>query len=758
MNKEYEIYYEAFDIKDAEERKRFIIEKCVDDKTLFNNIMRLFPNEEEADDDTYGKYKIEKQLGKGGMGIVYLASYTEDFESEIFTKQVALKTINPELKLEPKNIKVFLKEIKTLAELEHPNIARFLDIGTSEKGKPFFVMEYIDGVSLIEHCNKNKFSIRERIEFFRQILDAISCSHKKGFIHCDIKPNNILVDSKGTPKVIDFGIASKYGSFIVGKNQTTFFQNAFTPNYASPEQIKGEKNLSETTDIYSLGVVLYELLTGQLPLKIDESDSYPNLISTLEKHTPPTLKRSITKVMDETERERLLLERDCQTISELKNNLSNNLDEIVQKALSQKTNKRFATVSEFDAEIDGYLSEESFFKQIKSAFTILYKKSVRQIRRFSLKWVLGSILGLMILFTAFSQSTTLSTISYYLRLQLSAKDSQINLSSSKKKGLNNSINLTKEKVIAEFNKYLVEFENKPDAFKNNIWTFSNFMVALSGAGHPLEADRLDKILNNNQTDEGCWIEERSGCKMIISGWVMLAKKDLGKPITDKQLEFILKNQSPEGWFPAYPFPDDSSNAATYPTSILVWGLSEQLRYNLIAENNKEKVRNAIFKGVGWLLKIRKQQTQDYQWTACPNDKELAQIPSSGLDGTIVYMLHVIDESGLQIPGLGENLKAIDSMWLNHLSQTPSNPLEHKVDGRCTTVTADGDLMDRTIRFSIPWSIIATTEAFPNGTQWQKAIAFRWLETIPISQEYKGFNFGASEHLIGLSHLQKNSSK
>jgi serine/threonine protein kinase len=758
MNKEYEIYYEAFDIKDSEERENFILEQCGGDKTLFDNIMRLFPDDENFDDDAYGKYKIKHKIGKGGMGIVYLASFSEYFGTETFTRQVALKTINPELKLDSKSIKVFLNEIKTLAELEHPNIARFLDIGTSEKGKPFFVMEYVDGLSVTEHCNKNKLSVRERLEFFREILDAINYSHSKGFIHCDIKPNNIIVDSKGTPKVIDFGIASKYGSFMSGKNQTTFFQNAFTPNYASPEQIKGEKNLSETTDVYSLGVVLYELLTGQLPIKLNESDSYPNMISTLEKNVPPTLKKSVTKVMEETEKERLLLERDCQTIAELKNDLSDNLNEIVQKALSRKPHKRYVKIRDFDTEIAEYLSEDSFFKQIKSAFVILYKKSVRQIRRFSLKWAIGAVLGLIILLGVLSQSSTFSTIPYYLRLKLSQNDKQINLSSSQKKALEASTSSTKEKVLGEFNKYIVEFENKEDAFKNNIWTFSNFVVALSSVDYPLEADRLDVILNKNQTDEGCWIEERTGCKMIISGWVMLAKKDLGKPLTAKQLEFVLKNQSAEGWFPAYPFPDDSRNAATYPTSIIIWGLSEQLRHNLIGVNDREKVQTAITKGVNWLLEIRKRQTQDYLWNACPNDNEIVQLPSSGLDGTIVYLLHNIAGSGLQLPNLSEELKEIDSTWLNHLSQMGTVSLEDKVDGRCNTSTSDGDIMDRTIRFSVPWSIAATTEAYSNGTPWQKATAAKWLENLPISQEYKGFNFGASEHLIGLSYLRNSDSK
>lgn len=757
MNKEYEIYYEAFDIKDAEERKNFILDKCANDKILFDNIMRLFPDDENVDDDTYGKYKIESKIGKGGMGIVYLAGYSEDFGTETFTKQIALKTINPELKLDSKSIKVFLNEIKTLAELEHPNIARFLDIGTSEKGKPFFVMEYVDGLSVTEHCNKNKLSVKERLEFFREILDAISYSHRKGFIHCDIKPNNIIVNSKGTPKVIDFGIASKYGSFMSGKNQTTFFQNAFTPNYASPEQIKGEKNLSETTDIYSLGVVLYELLTGQLPIELSESDSYPNMISTLEKNVPPTLKKCVTKVMSETEREKILLERDCRTTAELKNNLDNNLDEIVQKALSQKPNKRYGNIREFDAEIEDYLSEESFFKQIKNAFTILYKKSVRNFRRLPLKWTISGVFGLAVLFILMLQNPTLSTIPYYLQIRFSGSK-KINLIGSQKKALENSISSSKQRVLGDFNTYLNEFENKEDAFKKNIWAFSDFIVALSGVGYPLEAERLDAVLNENQTDEGCWIEERTGCKMIVSGWVMLAKKDLGKPITDKQLEFVLKNQSSEGWFPAYPYLEDSRNATTHPTSIIVLGLTEQLRHNLVSANNKEKVQTAITKGVSWLLKTRKRQTQNFQWTACPNDMEFVHLPSYGLDGMIIYVLHIVAKSGLEISGLAEELREIDALWLNNLSDMAALPLEDKVDGRCNTYTADGDILDRTIRFTIPWSIIATVEAFPNGTPWQKASAARWLENFPFENEYKGFKFGEAEHLIGLSYLQANDSK
>jgi hypothetical protein len=240
--------------------------------------------------------------------------------------------------------------------------------------------------------------------------------------------------------------------------------------------------------------------------------------------------------------------------------------------------------------------------------------------------------------------------------------------------------------------------------------------------------------------------------------MMLAKKDLGKPLSDAQLEFILKNQSPEGWFPAYPYPADSQNALTYPTAIILWGLTEQLRHNLISPKYREKVQNAVNKGVGWILETRKIKTGNFLWNDCPNQPEITQTPSAGLDGTVILMLHKAAEANLEIPNLPAELKEIDSEWLDNLSLMPDVPLEYKVDGRCTNETVDGGIMDRTIRFSIPWSIIATVKAFPNGTDWQKAVAAKWLESIPIEKEYKGFKFGESEHLIGLLYLRENDLK
>lgn len=758
MNKEYEIYYEAFDIEDAEKRRKFILEKCGGDQKFFENIMKLFPDE-PADEDVYGKYRIEKEIGRGGMGIVYLASYTEKFESASFTKKIALKTISPEQKLDSKSIKKLLLEIKTLAELEHPNIARFLDIGTSEKGKPFLVMEYIDGLSLIEYCDKNKLSIKERLAFFRKILGAIEYSHRKGFIHCDIKPNNIIVDSDGAPRVIDFGIASKYGSFISDESfQHTFFQNAFTVNYASPEQIRGEQNLTEATDIYSLGVVLYELLSGQLPISFAKTASYRQLITTSETRQPPNLKNSVTNIYSDEEREKIAAGRDCQTPSELKENLPNDLNEIVQKAISKKPSRRYKNVENFNTEIEDFLSDESFLKQLKRAFASLYKKNLRRLKRVPLKWALASVLGSLILLGALSQNNFVRTIPYYLQLRFAENNQQLKLGGSQKLALNDSISMLKDSLSTN----LIEASTQLDAGivseKHNVWGLADLVSGLASADYPLDQNSLNSIFDKTTAPEGCWKEEKVDCKLAISGWVMLSKSRLNKPLSDKQLEFILKNQSAEGWFPAYPYPDKTENAAAYPTAIVILGLTQQLRLNLIGANYQARAKKAVEKGALWLLNTRRKTDKERLWSDCPNALPVSQTRSYGLDGIIIHALHTIENSNsFEINNLSSELKEIDSSWLENLSRMPEFSLEDAAECRCGTKTGDEVILDRTNQWTIPWSIIATVEASQNGTPWQKAVARKWLESLPFSQEYKGYYYGASEYLIALSFLRENIS-
>lgn len=755
MKKEYEIYYEAYDIENVVEREKFILEKCGGDRSLFENIMRLFPDE-QIDDDAYGKYRIEREIGQGGMGIVYLAAYTETFGAETFKKKVALKTISPQQKLDAKNIKIFLQEIKTLAELEHPNIARFLDIGTSEKGKPFFVMEYVDGLSLIEYCNKNKLSINERLAFFRKILDAIDYSHHKGFIHCDIKPNNILVSADGTPKVIDFGIASKYGSFISDKKtQTTFLQRAFTLNYASPEQLRGERNLLEATDIYSLGVVLYELLSGQLPLEFDEELPFHQIITTSENRYPPPLKKSIMTAADNVGIEKLAIERDCRSISELREDLTNDLDEIVQKAINKKPSKRYENVKILNTEIEEFLYDESFSMQIKRAFVSLYRQTSRKFRRLSLKRLFASIFGLVVLFVVLSQLGVVHTIPYYLKLRFAENNQQISLSASQKQSLEGSIAKLKESLANDLNKAIPQFNGGKISDEYNAWGLSDLIVSLSSADHPLDQNLLNSVIDKLASDGECWKEEKVACKMAISGWVLWSKSRLNKSVSQTQLDFVLRNQAAEGWFPAYPYPETAANASTYSTALIILGLTEQLRLNLIAQADQERAKNAIEKGSAWILKNRNKESKNYFWIDCPNAAATSQTKSNGLDGMTIFVLHQIAKAKIiNTQSLNDELKEIDSLWLERISQIPAS-LSDEAGCQCGTIVDNEVILDRTKQSTVPWSLMATIESYPNGSLWQKANASKWLEDLPFSEEYKGFYFIAAEYLVSLCHLRED---
>lgn len=767
MNKEYEIYYEAYDIEDAEERRKFILEKCGGDQKFFEKIMKLFPDE-SLDQDTYGKYNIEREIGRGGMGIVYLASYTENFASESFTRKVALKTISPEQKIDGKSIKKLLLEIKTLAELEHANIARFLDISTSENGKPFFVMEFIDGLPVTEYCNKHKLSIKERLAFFRQILGAIEFSHRKGFLHCDLKPNNILVDSNGTPKVIDFGIASKYGAFISDRNisttasqnsetakqhYTTFFQNAFTVNYASPEQIKGERNLSEATDIYALGVVLYELLTGQLPIRFEKDASYQQLINTSETRQPLPLKKSVTDVYSDEEREKIAIGRDCQTPAELRENLPNDLDEIVQKAIAKRPSKRYKSVRDFDTEISDFLTEDSFLAQLKRAFSALYRKISRRVKRIPMKWAFGTLLVLAILFGALSQNATVQTIPYYLQFRFGDNNQRIDLSKNQKQALDAETLELKKSLSGKINEAVTMFNEGKISNEYNAWGLSDLIVALTGANYPLDPNFLNSTIDKLAFSEECWKEEKTACKMGVSGWVLWSKSRLNKPVTTKQLDFVLRNQSAEGWFPAYPYPENPENASTYATAIIALGLTEQLRQNLIAQEDKERVKNAVEKSVSWILTTRKKDGKFF-WIDCLNANISQQTTSEGLDAMVLFTLHRIAKSKIaQTQNLTDELKETDSAWLERLDKVPQS-LEERAGCQCGTVIDNEVIYDRTTQLTMPWTIAAVAEAYPNGTLWQRAKTAKWLEKIPFPQNSNAY-FVEAEYLIALSYLNEN---
>ncbi len=211
-----------------------------------------------------GNYRLERELGRGGMGEVWLANQTEPVK-----RQVALKLIKRGMDSR-QVVTRFEVERQALALMDHPATARFFDAGTTADGRPFFAMEYIQGLPITHHCDQYKLTTRERLELFVQVCEGVNHAHQKGIIHRDLKPSNVLVavhDQSAWPKIIDFGIAKAIDQRLSDGTLLTGHQWIGTPEYMSPEQAEmTRQDIDTRSDVYSLGVLLYELLVGVLPL------------------------------------------------------------------------------------------------------------------------------------------------------------------------------------------------------------------------------------------------------------------------------------------------------------------------------------------------------------------------------------------------------------------------------------------------------------------------------------------------------------
>jgi serine/threonine protein kinase/Tfp pilus assembly protein PilF len=287
---------------------------------------RLPANSDEPSEQIgkrFGHYTITGLIGKGGMGVVYYAVREEDFPM-----QVAIKLIKRGTDTET-TLSRFRREREILAGLQHPNIARLLDGGTSDNGLPYFVMEYVEGRPLLEYAAQ--FPIRERLPLFRAVCSAVQYAHQKSIVHRDIKPANILVTSDGTPKLLDFGIAKLLDPAVDGA--TTALGPAgvrlMTPDYASPEQVRGEP-VTAATDIYSLAAVLYELLTGRRV-----HDGQNDRGGTVTEICTPEPKKPSMIAKD--------IDRD--------------LDNIVLKALRQEPERRYGSVEELSRDLERFLQD-----------------------------------------------------------------------------------------------------------------------------------------------------------------------------------------------------------------------------------------------------------------------------------------------------------------------------------------------------------------------------------------------------------------
>jgi len=310
----------------------------------------------DIEEDPIPGYGIVRKLGEGGMGVVYQA---EQFEP--VHRQVALKVIR--LGMDSKDVVArFEAERQALAVMDHPGIATVFDAGTTGRGRPYFVMEFVAGIPLTAYCDRRKLSTGKRLELFISICHAVQHAHQKGVIHRDLKPSNILVmeEEEGPlPKIIDFGIAKATQEDVVAKGmQTAIGQVVGTPEYMSPEQADlSGIDVDTRTDIYSLGVVLYELLTGALPFESEElrSAGLAGLQKIIQEQEPPTPSAKLTSLGKRTGK---VARRQMAEAAALGRQLRGDLDWIIMKAMEKDRARRYETAYGFAMDIRRYLAHE----------------------------------------------------------------------------------------------------------------------------------------------------------------------------------------------------------------------------------------------------------------------------------------------------------------------------------------------------------------------------------------------------------------
>ncbi len=369
------VFQDAFELP-ASEREAFLDRACEGDAELRAEVETLLaagdaggdvlaaPTEPllpggapaEGPGITIGRYKLLQQIGEGGFGSVYMAE-----QEKPVRRKVALKIIK--LGMDTRQVIArFEAERQALALMDHPNIARVLDAGATETGRPYFVMELVRGIPITEYCDQNHLTTRERLELFQSVCSAVQHAHQKGIIHRDIKPSNVMVtlhDGTPVPKVIDFGIAKATNQQLTEKTLfTEYHQFVGTPQYMSPEQAEmSGLDVDTRTDIYALGVLLYELLTGTTPfdarrLRNLAYSEIHRVIREEEPERPSTRVSTLGQAATATARSR------STDVGALRRALSGDLDWIVMRAIEKDRTRRYDTANSLRLDVERYLHDE----------------------------------------------------------------------------------------------------------------------------------------------------------------------------------------------------------------------------------------------------------------------------------------------------------------------------------------------------------------------------------------------------------------
>src|SRR3954471_24989500 len=373
---ERDLFIAALQKEGADQRREYLRAACGPNPALLDRVEGLLKVYEDADSflespasaptltvelqgplegpgTVIGPYKLMEQIGEGGMGVVYVAEQTAPVR-----RRVALKVIKPGM-VSHQVVARFEAERQALALMDHPNIARVLDGGATLSGRPYFVMDLVKGLPITKYCDEHHLTPRQRLELFTPVCQAVQHAHQKGIIHRDIKPSNVLIalyDGKPVPKVIDFGVAKATGQQLTDKTLVTGFGNIVgTLEYMSPEQAEvNQLDIDTRSDIYSLGVLLYELLAGSPPFtrKELESAGMLEMLRVIREQEPskPSMKLSSSDALPT-----LSANRGTEA-AKLTRLVRGELDWIVMKALEKDRSRRYESANGFAADVLRYLA------------------------------------------------------------------------------------------------------------------------------------------------------------------------------------------------------------------------------------------------------------------------------------------------------------------------------------------------------------------------------------------------------------------